>query len=1120
MSANVLKFAQSIRLAQLASDPGSATNGELYYNTTDNVIKQYVNGAWAPVSSLSSLNGLTAASQTFATGTAGTDFAISSSVSTHTFNLPDASATARGVITTGSQTIAGAKSFSSAPTITPFSTAGVVHNNASGLLSSSLIVNADVDAAAAIALSKLAALTASRALQSDGSGIISVSAVTSTELGYLSGVTSAIQTQLNGKLSLTGGTMSGDIAMGGNKVTGLGAPTAANDAATKTYVDSAIEGLDWKDSVRAASTGNLTLSGTQTVDGIALIAADRILVKDQTAPEENGIYVVSAGSWTRASDADTWNELVALVVYIRSGTVNSGSKYVNTNAFGGTLGTTPVTFTVFAGNGTVNGTGSAGQVTYWTGAATIAGENQLAVSRGGTNIGSYTAGDLLYATGSTTLAKLAIGTNNFVLQVVAGAPAYALISNANIDAAAAIARSKIAAGSANHVVINDGSGNLSSEAVLAISRGGTNSGAALSNNRVIVSSGGAIVENAALTAGKVIYTDGNGLPAVNANFAFDNTNTRLAIGATTPAVGLDVASDVATRASAYTSTGTQNDVSTAATSFLRAAPASALVITGFANGQNGKTLRIANASAQTVTINNNDSGSSAANRIITASGANISIPQGSAVEFIYDATSSLWRQVGATADGGITSLNGLTATTQTFATGTSGTDFNIDSTTSTHTFNIPSASASNRGLVTTAAQTFAGIKTFNAQVLISDGTEALPGLAFAAANNTGFYSLGSGSFAASNAGDTRVQFGTAGMKVKAESLANAFKVSFGIGDSAYLALYEDASGNAFVNNTNNAALTLMTNNSNAIVISSGQHVQVVSRLGVEAGSGTDSTARIRGQSNAGTSQYGLIVDTIHQSGATATAYAIDTKVATAASAFTVGYAAAVQFSASNLGAGSAVTRLVNIGGVNQTGGTNNAFIADNTSFSGNYFIHSTSTRDSVLTGNLQLNAQADLRFADSDSSNYVAFQAPAVVGTNVVWTLPATDSTGTQVLASNGSGTLSWQSVALASAGDINETSFTAADNQAAAANVTGFAFANATVRAFNAIVSIVRGSTYANYELRGIQKGASWEMSQSYVGDETGLVFTITSAGQVQYTSTSTGSTATVKFKAYTTTV
>jgi hypothetical protein len=99
--------------------------------------------------------------------------------------------------------------------------------------------------------------------------------------------------------------------------------------------------------------------------------------------------------------------------------------------------------------------------------------------------------------------------------------------------------------------------------------------------------------------------------------------------------------------------------------------------------------------------------------------------------------------------------------------------------------------------------------------------------------------------------------------------------------------------------------------------------------------------------------------------------------------------------------------------------------------------------------------------------------------------------------------------------GDIALTSFTAADNQSSPANVTGFAFANGTVRAFRALVSITRAATYANYQIDGIQKASSWEISQEYVGDNTGIVFTITSAGQIQYTSTSTGSTADIQFRA-----
>jgi hypothetical protein len=131
----------------------------------------------------------------------------------------------------------------------------------------------------------------------------------------------------------------------------------------------------------------------------------------------------------------------------------------------------------------------------------------------------------------------------------------------------------------------------------------------------------------------------------------------------------------------------------------------------------------------------------------------------------------------------------------------------------------------------------------------------------------------------------------------------------------------------------------------------------------------------------------------------------------------------------------------------------------------------------------------------------------------------ATITAGTGISVTNGAGSITIAS-STGSTGDINETSFSANDNEATPVNVTGLAFANATVRSFEALVSIVRASTYAQYKLFGIQKGASWELDQSFVGDITGLEFSITSAGQVQYTSTNTGSGATLKFRAFVTTV
>ena len=155
------------------------------------------------------------------------------------------------------------------------------------------------------------------------------------------------------KLNLTGGTMSGAIAMGTNKITGLGDPTSAQDAATKIYVDNSVQGLDAKASCRAGTTASITLSGAQTIDGVAVIAGDRVLVKDQNTASQNGIYVAAASTWARSADADTWDELVHAYVFVESGTANANNGFVCTVAAGGTLGSTAVTWVQFSGAGQV-----------------------------------------------------------------------------------------------------------------------------------------------------------------------------------------------------------------------------------------------------------------------------------------------------------------------------------------------------------------------------------------------------------------------------------------------------------------------------------------------------------------------------------------------------------------------------------------------------------------------------------------------------------------------------------------------------------------------------------------------------------------------------------------------
>jgi hypothetical protein len=149
-----------------------------------------------------------------------------------------------------------------------------------------------------------------------------------------------------------------DLSIAGHKLTNVGTPTAGSDAATKSYADALSAGRDWKDSARVATTANITLSGTQTIDGVAVIAGDRVLVKNQTTGSENGIWVVAAGAWARAADADADVEVTGgLTIPIEEGTVNADTRWLLTTNNPITVGTTALTFTEDAGETTVAGAG-------------------------------------------------------------------------------------------------------------------------------------------------------------------------------------------------------------------------------------------------------------------------------------------------------------------------------------------------------------------------------------------------------------------------------------------------------------------------------------------------------------------------------------------------------------------------------------------------------------------------------------------------------------------------------------------------------------------------------------------------------------------------------------------
>ena len=182
----------------------------------------------------------------------------------------------------------------------------------------------------------------------------------------------------------------GPINMGGFVIGNVGTPVAPTDAANKGYVDNSIAGLDWKNSVALATTANIALTGTQTIDGVAVsLNGVSVLVKSQTSALENGIYLSnSAGAWTRRTDADATTELVGAAVFVESGTVNADTAWVCTNDSAGfTLGTTPITWVQFAGGGAVTagaGMTQSGNVLNVIGDATVTvAADSLGVADGG-----------------------------------------------------------------------------------------------------------------------------------------------------------------------------------------------------------------------------------------------------------------------------------------------------------------------------------------------------------------------------------------------------------------------------------------------------------------------------------------------------------------------------------------------------------------------------------------------------------------------------------------------------------------------------------------------------------------------------------------------------------------
>jgi hypothetical protein len=359
--------ARNIRAHQLGADPSTPVSGQLYYHTGTNTLMWYDSNLAAFVS---------------ARGGAG--------------SVPDATTGVKGIVQlTGD--LAGA-----------------------GGSATNLQITANCIVAGDIANATITDVQIAAANKDGAVGTASMRTIGTTSVQAMAG-----NTRLDTIASpLTPG--ASPVSMNSNKLTNVTDPTLAQDAATKNYVDTFAQGLDSHPSVHAATTANITtLAGgaPNTLDGVTLVLGDRVLVKDQSTTNQNGIYTITTlgtganGTWARAADQDTWAEIPSAYVWVEMGTINADTGWTCTADPGGTLGTTAITWVQFSSAGTaiagagltktgntLDVVGTANRIT--VGADTVdihinyAGQTSIA-TLGTVTTGGWTASNISIARGGT-----------------------------------------------------------------------------------------------------------------------------------------------------------------------------------------------------------------------------------------------------------------------------------------------------------------------------------------------------------------------------------------------------------------------------------------------------------------------------------------------------------------------------------------------------------------------------------------------------------------------------------------------------------------------------------------------------------------------------------------------
>ena len=292
------------------------------------------------------------------------------------------------------------------------------------------------------------------------------------------------------------------------------APSSPNDIANKQYVDYYAAGLSWKQPVATATSASITRSGLQTINGVTLVAGDRVLVKDQSTASENGIYTASASAWTYAVGADDWAEYVGAIVFVASGSLNGTAWYCQAQP-GGTLGVTAMNWSNFS---------VASSYTAGTGLSLIG--TQFSITNTGVSAATYGSATTSPVIAVNAQGQITSASNSTIT------PAVGSITGLGTGVATALA---VNIGSAGSVLLNGGalgtptSGDFSSGTFTwpTFNQNTTGTAAGLSATLAIGSGGtGQTTASAAFNALSPITTTGDLIIGNGTNSA-----TRLAIGA-------------------------------------------------------------------------------------------------------------------------------------------------------------------------------------------------------------------------------------------------------------------------------------------------------------------------------------------------------------------------------------------------------------------------------------------------------------------------------------------------------------------------------------------------------------------------------------------------------------